>query len=332
MREAIFQTRITDLLGIRHPILCGGMGPRVSDARYVAAVVNAGGMGFIVAAGHESRDAFVDQLRLCRKLTGGKPFGVNFYVSRRPGSVEALLALIPLLAEHGVNCVETAGANPEDLIQPLRDAGIRIIHKAPGVRYALTAQRMGVDAVIVVGYECGGHPGTKLIGSMVQAAHAPQAIDIPVVIAGGIGTGRQLAAALAMGADAILMGTRMLVAEELWIHPDHKARLAAADGTESVIIKTLLRDHHRVLDNPGARAVLALEAEGITEYEAYSDLISGAHTYAGYRSGNIEKGTYDWGQSAIFAGETMPVAAIFDELLDDAVAATDRMRELCAWM
>lgn len=326
MREAIFRTRITDLLGIRHPILCGGMGPRVSDARYVAAVVNAGGMGFIAAAGYADTDAFCDQLRLCRELTGGKPFGVNLYISARPGSVERLLELVPLLADHGVGCVETAGANPQSLIAPLHEAGITILHKAPGVRYALTAQRMGVDAAIVVGYECGGHPGTRMIGTMVQAAHAPQALDIPVVIAGGIGTGRQLVAALAMGADAVLMGTRMLVADEVWVHADHKKRLAAADGTESVIIKTLLRDNHRVLDNPTARAVLALEAQGITEFEPYRDLVSGVHTYAGYQSGDISRGTYDWGQSAIFADEPRPVEAIFDDILDDAAAAMNRMQ------
>src|SRR5581483_8307514 len=187
MREPLFKTRLTELLGIRHPILCGGMGPGVSDARYVAAVVNAGGMGFIMAMGWDDPEAFRAELRKCRELTGGKPFGVNLYISRQPGALQRAERQVKILCEEAVTCVETAGASPEPLIPALREAGIRILHKVPAVRYAMTAQRLGVDAVIIVGAECGGHPGVYQIGSMVQAAHAAQVLDIPVVIGGGIG-------------------------------------------------------------------------------------------------------------------------------------------------
>lgn len=325
MRDQLFRTPITEMLGIRHPILCGGLGPRVADAPYVAAVVNAGGMGFIVAAGYDDDHAFIDQLRVCRELTGGKAFGVNLYVSRQPDSINALKALIPHLAAHGVGVVETAGANPAALIPPLKEAGIKVIHKAPGVKYARTAERIGADAVIVVGYEGGGHPGTIMIGSMVHAAHAPEAISIPVVIGGGIGTGRQLASVIAMGGAGVLMGTRMLVAEELWIHEAHKQRLVEADGTESVLIKTLLRDGHRVLDNETAKAVLALEAQGVSDFAAYRDLVTGSITRAGYESGDASRGTFDWGQSAVFADKVQPMEAIFDAIIDDARAAIARL-------
>lgn len=328
MRDQAFASRITALLGIRHPILCGGLGPGVADAAYVAAVVNAGGMGFLVSSGFPEPGQFQDELRRCRELTGGKPFGVNLYVSRLPGSVERITALIPCLADAGVGCVETAGASPEPFLPLLREAGIRVLHKAPGIRYAQTAQRLGVDAVILVGAECGGHPGTLMIGSMVQAAQAA-ALDIPVVIGGGIGTGAQLAAVLAMGGDGVLLGTRMLVARELWIHEAHKRRIVAADGTESVIVKRLLRQQQRVLNNDGARAVLALEAAGVTDFEAYREHVQGSVTRQAYTTGDARNGMLDFGQAAVFATAIESVEEIFDRMIDEALAASGRLAGHC---
>ena len=328
MRAPLFATRITRLLGIDHPILFGGLGPGVSDGRYVAAAVNAGCMGFVVAAGYDEPDGFLAELALCRELTGGKPFGANLYISRAPGSVEKIIALIPHLVENGVKVVETAGQSPEPLIPALHEAGILVLHKAPGVRYARTSQRLGADGAIVVGGECAGHPGTIMIGTMVQAAHAPMELDLPVVIAGGIGTGGQLAAVLAMGGDAVLMGTRGLVASELWIHENHKRLLTRADGSEAVVIKRALRDNHRVLRNETAEAVLALDEQGVTDFEAYRPLVNGTVTRAGYKSGDSSKGTYDWGQSAIFADRIEPMEAIVDRILDEAVAARQRLQDI----
>jgi NAD(P)H-dependent flavin oxidoreductase YrpB (nitropropane dioxygenase family) len=325
MRDQLFRTRLTEMLGIRHPILCGGMGPGVSDARYVAAVVNAGGMGFMVHTGFEGEDGFLTELALCRELTGGRPFGVNLYISRTPGSVERILSYIPTLLDHNVTVVETAGQNPEPIVKPLQDAGIRVIHKVPGVRYARTAARLGVDAVIVIGNECGGHPGVHQIGTMVHAAQAPMEVDIPVIIGGGIGTGRQLAAVLAMSCEGVIMGTRMMVAEEIWASRRFKEQLVAADGTESTIFKRIFRDNHRVLANETTRAVLELEAQGVTDFEAYRDLVSGKVTRAGYKSGDLTWGSFDWGHSAVFADAIEPVEAIFDRMVDDAAAAAGRL-------
>ena len=226
--------------------------------RYVAAVVNAGGMGFIMALGWTDPEAFRAELRKCSALTGGKPFGVNLYISRQAGGVERAKEQIRIMCEEKVGCVETAGASPEPVIPILREAGIKIIHKVPAVKYAFTAERLGVDAVIIVGAECGGHPGIYQIGSMVQAAHGPSAISLPVVIGGGIGTGRQIAATLAMGAEGVVLGSRMLVAEEMWIHRKYKELVVAADGTESVVVKKAIRDHHRVYNNDSARAVAGI--------------------------------------------------------------------------
>ena len=325
MRPALFRTRITELLGIRHPILAGGLGPRVSDARYVAAVVNAGGMGFIVGAGFPDPREFRAQLVTCRELTQGKPFGVNLYISRQAGGVERVRRQIDILVEEGVACVETAGASPEPLMPVLKGAGIKVLHKVPAVRYAMSAVKLGVDAVIIIGNDCGGHPGVYGIGSIVQAAHAARVIATPIVIGGGIGTGQQLAAVLAMGADAVLMGTRLLVTEELWIHPAAKALVVDGDGTESVVVKKAIRDHHRVYRNASAEAALALDDAKTTDFEAYRPHVMGTLAHQAYVSGDTRTGMLDYGPAAVFADGVESAEAIFDRIVDDARSAADRL-------
>jgi NADH:quinone reductase (non-electrogenic) len=328
MRKQVFKTKITELLGIPHPILCGGLGPGVSDARYVAAVVNAGGMGFIMALGWTDPDEFRAELRRCRELTAGKPFGVNLYISRQAGGLERARQQIRVICEERVACVETAGASPREVIPILREAGIKIIHKVPAVKYAFTAERLGVDAVIIVGAECGGHPGIYQIGSMVQAAHGPAAIGIPVVIGGGIGTGQQIAATLAMGAEGVVLGSRMLVAEEMWINRKYKEMVVAADGSESVVVKKAIRDHHRVYNNDSARAVVELDEAKETDFEHYRPHVMGALAREAYRTGDPSKGMLDFGPAVVFADRIEPVEAIFDRLIDDAEAALRRLRQL----
>jgi len=328
MRPQRFKTRITELLGIRHPILVGGLGPKVSDGRFVASVVNAGGMGFIVAAGFPDPTEFRDQLQQCRDLTRGQPFGVNLYISRQAGGVDRVMRQIDILVEEGVRCVETAGASPEPIVPLLKQAGVKVLHKVPAVRYALSASKLGVDAVIVVGNDCGGHPGIYGIGSIVQAAHAAQVIPLPVVIGGGIGTGSQLSAVLAMGADAVLMGTRMLVTEELWIHPNAKQLVVRGDGTESVVVKKSIRDHHRVFRNESAEAALALDDAQVTEFEAYRPHVMGALSHQAYVSGDTRRGMLDYGPAAVFADAIESAETIFDQLIDGACAASRRLNSL----
>jgi NADH:quinone reductase (non-electrogenic) len=329
MRAPAFRTRITELLGIRHPILAGGLGPQVSDARYVAAVVNAGGMGFIVGAGFPEPTEFRAQLAMCRDLTEGKPFGVNLYISRQEGGVDRVKRQIDILEkEGGVACVETAGASPQQVVPLLQQAGIKVLHKVPAVRYAASVAKLGVDGVIVVGNDCGGHPGIYGISSMVQAAHAAQVIDLPLVIGGGIGTGSQLAAVLAMGADAIIMGTRMLVTEELWIHRAAKELVLRGDGTESVVVKKAIRDHHRVYRNASAEAALALDDAHTTEFEPYRPHVMGALAHEAYRSGDTRQGMLDYGPAAVFADAIESAESIIDRVIDDARAASKRLRSL----
>jgi nitronate monooxygenase len=329
MRDQLFPTRITELFGIRHPILCGGM-LHLSDARYVAAVVNAGGMAFIGAWNFPDPADFLNEVRKCRELTQGKPFGVNISVSRRPGVNEMLKPHVDIVVQEGVKFVETSGSSPAHILGPLQGAGVKVIHKVPSVRYALTAQREGVDAITLVGAECGGHPGYNMLGTMVQAALVADKITVPLALAGGIGTGRQILGALAMGADGVLLGSRMLVAEELWSHARYKQRVVEGSGEDSCIVMASFNRHHRVLRNEAAEKVIEMEASGIKDIAAYADLVAGTQVRKAYETGDYSIGMLDYGQAVAFANEVKPVEAIYDELVDQLAEARRRLLALVA--
>ena len=327
MTPPIFHTRITELFGIDHPILCGGL-MWLADAAYVGAVVNAGGMGFITPRSFPTKEDYRDQLRTCREITGGKPFGVNIYVSARPETNEALGEFLDLAIEEGVAYVETAGYSPKAFMPRIKDAGMIVIHKCTTLRHAQSAVRAGVDAITILGAEAGGHPGMDMIGTMVQGALAPAALDVPVVLAGGMGTGRQLLAALALGADGMLMGSRMTVAEEIWAHDDYKHHVAETNQADTRVVMSIFNDNSRVLDNETARKVLALEAEGIDEFERYRPLVQGSNQRRAYETGDWRMGTPSMGQSCAFADDIKSVEAIFDEILIDASAHRGRLNTL----
>ncbi|MGE0748566.1 MAG: NAD(P)H-dependent flavin oxidoreductase [Rhodospirillales bacterium] len=327
MTPQVFRTRITDLFGIRHPILCGGL-MHLADDAYVGAVVNAGGMGFITPRSFATDDAFREALKRCAGITGGKPFGVNLYVSARPEANEPLKRFMDIAIAEGVRCAETAGYRPDAFLPALKAAGMTVIHKCTSLRHALAAEKAGVDAVTILGMEAGGHPGMQLVGTMVQGAVVPQALKVPVVLAGGMGTGRQLIAALALGAEGMLMGSRMTVATEVWAHEGYKRHVLGLDHTGTKIVMGIFGDNSRVLDNRTARAVLELEAQGVRDFEQYRDLVRGSYQREAYETGDWERGTLSIGQSCVFADRIAPVEAIFDEILAEAAAVQRRVASL----
>lgn len=327
MTPQIFKTRITELFGIDHPVLCGGL-MWLADANYVGAVVNAGGMGFITPRSFPGHDAYRDELKKCRHITGGKPFGVNIYVSARPEANEALAVFLDIAIEEGVEFVETAGFSPKAFMPRIKEAGMVTIHKCTTLRHAQSAVRAGADAITILGAEAGGHPGMDMVGTMVQGALAPGALEVPVVLAGGLGTGRQLLAALALGADGILLGSRMTVAEEIWAHDDYKHHVTEATQADTRVVMSIFNDNSRVLDNETARKVIALEAEGIDDFERYRPLVQGTEQRKAYETGDWQLGTPSMGQSCAFADGIKSVEAIFDDILADAVAHRDRLATL----
>ena len=319
-----FRTRITELLGIDHPVLVGGM-MYLSDASSVSAVVNAGAMGFITARSFRSVDAFRDELKKCRDLTGGKPYGVNLTLSRRIGFGHDIAELLDAALEEGVRLFETAGVLPDEIIFPVHDAGGKLLHKCPRIRHALAAERLGVDAVVLVGMDEGGHPGKNELSSFSQAAYAIDRIKIPLVVGGGIGHGRQIAAALIMGADAVVIGSRMTVAAEITAHEDYKRRIVAVDEDCSTTALSTLGDTWRVLINDTVREVQRIEAAGATRHEEFGDLIRGyvAKEHC-YTTGDWNRGMISISSAAGFADAIEPTADIIDRLVRDAVEAMER--------
>lgn len=324
---ARFRTRITELFDIEHPILCGGL-MWLADARYVAAVVRAGGMGFITARTFPEPAAFRAELRRCRELTDGRAFGVNLYISQREAENALLDGHIDILLEEGVRFVETAGMPPKAYVPRLKDAGCTVIHKVSAVRHAVSAQKLGVDAVSVVGAECGGHPGVYMIGTIVQSLRAAQQVTLPLVAGGGVGHGSQLVALLAMGADGVLMGTRMTVAEEIWAHGAYKEKLVAAGETDTRLIMQIFRNTYRAMDNRTTQAVAELEGQGITDFAPYRDYVAGVRAREAYETGDWERAVLSMGQAVAFADAVKPVADIFAQILAEADAARARLDTL----
>ena len=320
MRSAIFRTPITELFGIRHPIVCGGL-VWLADARYVAAVVNAGGMGFITASTYPDPVRFREELQLAKELTKGASFGVNFGISQRDSTVDKFDQHRKIVCEEGIRFIETSGSSPAAILPQLHEAGIKVMHKAPTVRYGETAAKLGVDAVCIIGAESAGHPGMAMVGTMVQAALAPQRIKVPLVVGGGIGTGAQLAAIILMGGDAALLGSRMLVASEIPAHPTYKRRIVKGDGTDSKVVMHTFNHNHRVMENESSRAVAKLERELVDDFGQYEPHVLGTIVRDAYTSGDLSRGMIDYGQGVVFANEVMSVEAIFDQILDEAVAA-----------
>jgi nitronate monooxygenase len=289
----MIRTRITEMLGIEYPILMGGM-QWLARAELVAAVSNAGGCGFITAVSFAYPEELREEIHKTRTLTN-KPFGVNISMLpvMMPGDQTA--AFMNVVCEEGVPVVETAGRNPEPYVARLHDAGVKLIHKVPAVRFAKKAESIGVDAVTIVGFECGGHPGMDDVPSLILIPKAADALNIPVIAAGGFSDGRSLVAALALGADAILMGTRFMASAESPMHDNFKRWMVSASETDTMVVERSIRNAARIIKNEAALTVARLEEQGATLDELLP-VISGKVGREAYLSGDIDRGTIACGQ------------------------------------
>lgn len=318
-----FDTWVTRTLEIRYPILVGGM-MWLGRSDLVAAVVRAGGTGFLSALTFPDPDKLRDEILRCRDLAGSDRFGVNLYISNHKEGGDELLPMIDVISEMGVPFVETSGAKPDVLVERLKQTPIKILHKVPAVRFAKSAVKSGVDAIILVGGECGGHPGKAMMGSFVQGALGPDSIDVPVILGGGIGRGSQLAAALLMGCEGVLMGTRMMVARESIPHDNLKNRIVKSDGNDTVIVQAIFDHHHRVMANNATAAVLDLERQGITDFETYRPLVSGEKALNAIQTGDYSEGMIDMGQSACFANAIESA----EDIIARMVRETEKSRDI----
>lgn len=250
------KTKITELFGIEHPIIQGGM-HYVGFAELAAAVSNAGGLGIITALTQPSPDALAREIRRCREMTD-KPFGVNltFLPARVPPDYPGYLKAI---IDGGVKIVETAGNNPVKWLPVLHEAGIKVIHKCTSVRHALKAESIGCDAVSVDGFECGGHPGEDDVPNFILLPRSADELRVPFVASGGMADGRSLVAALAMGASGINMGTRFVATQEAPVHQKVKEAIVAATELDTRLVMRPLRNTERVLNNAGVERLLEKE-------------------------------------------------------------------------
>ncbi len=306
------KTRLTELLGIEAPIICGGM-MRVGTADLAAAVSNAGALGVMTALTQKTPKGLHDEIARCQALTD-RPFAVNLTVGVVATQID-YNEYVEVIARSGVRIVETAGRSPEPFMERFREAGIKVIHKCVTVRHSLAAERLGVDVVSIDGFECAGHPGEQDVGGMVLFPAAARALKIPVVASGGIADGRGLAAALALGCDGINMGTRFLATQEAPIHVGIKDKIVEMDENQTQLIFRSYRNTARVYKNSVAMKVAEIEAAGGAFAEVH-EYVSGSNQEKAWSTGDIEAGMVTAGQAGA--------------LVDDVPTCRDLVRTIVA--
>jgi NADH:quinone reductase (non-electrogenic) len=285
------RTQVTELLGIEYPIIQGGM-QWVGYAELASAVSNAGGLGVLTALTQPTPEDLRREIERCRGMTD-KPFGVNLTILpaiKTPPYAEYLSAII----ESGIKIVETAGNNPKDMLPRLKEHGIKTIHKCTSVRHALSAQRHGIDIVSIDGFECAGHPGEDDVPGLILFPAAARALKVPIVASGGIGDGRGMAAALALGAQGINMGTRFMCTKEAPIHDNIKQALVAAGERDTNLMFRTMHNTARVFKNAVSSEVVAMEKRG-AKFEEVRHLVTGARGKVALNNGEVDGGVISAG-------------------------------------
>jgi enoyl-[acyl-carrier protein] reductase II len=299
------RTRITRLFGIEYPIIQGGMA-WTATAELAAAVSNAGGIG-VIGAGHMPTDILRDEIRNAKALTD-KPFGVNLMLLTP--HIDDIVAMV---LEENVAMVTTGAGNPGKYMAALKERGIKVLPIAPSVALAKRMESIGADAIIGEGMEAGGHIGE--LTTMVLTPQLVDAVEIPVVAAGGIADGRGVAAAFALGADGVQVGTRFMCADECTIHPDVKAQVIKAKDRDTVVTGRSTGHPVRVLKNKLARQIMELDRDN--KPEDIEALGAGKLALA-MRQGDIEMGSLMAGQIAAMVCEIQPAAQIVSEMMSEA--------------
>ncbi|PWC47013.1 nitronate monooxygenase family protein [Azospirillum sp. TSA6c] len=308
------KTEVTRLLGIDYPIVQGGM-QWVGLAELAAAVSNAGGLGILTALTQPTPEDLAREIGRCRAMTD-RPFGVNLTMlpAVKPPPYERYLDVI---IDSGITIVETAGNSPRAFVERMKTHGIRILHKCTSVRHALSAERAGVDIISIDGFECAGHPGEDDIPGLILIPAAVRALRIPVIASGGIADGRGMAAALALGAQGVNMGTRFLCTREAPVHDGIKQALVAAGERDTNLILRSMRNTARVFRNAVSDEVVALEKRpGGAQFEEVRPLVAGQRGRAAMQSGDVQDGIVSAGMAI--------------GLIDDIPSCDDLIRRMVA--
>ena len=310
------KTRITELFGIQHPIIQGGM-HFVGFAELAAAVSNAGGLGIVTGLTQRTPELLANEIRRCREMTD-KPFGVNLTflpvlaAPDYPGYIRAII-------DGGVKVVETAGNNPQKWLPALHEAGVKVIHKCTSVRHSLKAESIGCDAVSVDGFECGGHPGEDDVPNFILLPRAAEALKIPFVASGGMADGRSLVAALALGAEGINMGTRFIATQEAPVHDKVKQAIVAASELDTRLVMRSLRNTERVLRNDAVDRLLEKErALGASlKFEDIINEVAGVYPRI-MLQGEMDAGAWSCGMVAGLIHDVPTVRELIDRIMREA--------------
>jgi len=318
----LFQTRITQMFGIKYPVIQGAM-MWLSRAELVAAVSNAGGLGIMASLTFPTAKELREEIKRVKSLTD-KPFAVNITLlpTIRPRSLEEY---IEAAIEEGVTIIETAGRNPRQYMKQLRDGGVKVMHKVASVKAAVTAEHIGVDAVTIVGFEEGGNPGMDDVTTLVLVPRTVDSLKIPVIAGGGIGDGRGLVAALALGAEGALMGTRFMLSQECPLHPGIKQRLLEASEKDTLMIMRSINNPERVVKTGFAQSILEMETRG-TSLEELLPLIDGLRQKQALDRGEADQAMIPCGQ-VVGLFDDLPTAK---EIIDDIIReARNTAKRLC---
>ena len=305
----MIRTPLCDLLGIEYPIVQGGMA-WIATPELASAVSNSGGLG-IVGAGNAPAEQVRLELRRTRELTD-RPFGANVPLFT-PGAEEAIQAFI----EEGVSVVTTGGGDAGPYLEPLQSAGILVIPVVASVALARRMSRMGVDALIAEGMESGGHIGD--VATLPLVPQVVDTVDLPVIAAGGIADGRGLAAALALGAAGVQMGTRFICTTECQAHLNYKNKIVSAHDRATMVTGRRLGHPVRSIRSPFVRRFDELERTGATDEEVIS--YGAGSLQAAVVDGDMRRGSVMAGQSAGLVHDVVPVRELFERILCEAETA-----------
>jgi NADH:quinone reductase (non-electrogenic) len=308
-----WETRVTKLLGIKYPIIQGGLA-YLAYAELAAAVSNAGGLGQITAMSLESPDALRKEIQKVRELTE-QPFGVNFAIGQHGRPFEHMLEVA---IEEKVPVISMTGGNPTPIFDMLKGVDVKKLVLVAARRQAEKAEELGADAVMVVGQEGGGHLGKHDIGTIVLIPQVVDAVSIPVIASGGIGDGRGLMAALALGAEGIEMGTRFIATKEcVHAHEVYKETLVRGTENDTVVIKKSLGAPARAIANNWTNKILEIEQQN-PSYEALKDYISGNANKRYIYEGKTDEGFAWAGQVMGLIKDVPSVSELFERMIQEA--------------
>ena len=313
----MIKTRFTEMFGVEAPITCGGM-TRVGKAELIAAVANAGALGFITAHSAGPPEALAREVKRCQEMTD-KPFGVNLTI---------LPSITPIpydeyreaIIESGVKIVETAGNNPQPHLPRFKEAGVKVIHKCTSVRHAVKAQAIGVDCVSIDGLECAGHPGEDDVGGLILFPATADKITIPLLASGGMADARGLVAALALGCDGVNMGTRFMATKEAEIHENVKQAIVANDERGTNLIFRTMHNTARVAKNRVSDEVVAIERRGGAKFEDVKELVAGTRGAQVYDTGDTDYGIWSAGQTQGLIHDVPTCKELVERIVSEAEA------------